>query len=99
MLIVRKYVRSSVCLAGAGPTETDARGQPVTDRNFLVLSNAQHEKIAFRRSAQVGQGRWFTLLNTARADGLAANGTFRCGAAYPLQGCSLALLLQSHAPA
>jgi glycogen operon protein len=87
-----------VYLAGDGLSETDARGQPVTDRSFIVLFNAHHEQIAFRLPEQAGPLRWFTLLDTARADGLAGSGTFPAGAAYPLQGRSLALLVQSHAP-
>jgi glycogen operon protein len=88
-----------VFLAGGALNETDARGQPVVDRDFLVLFNAHHEELAFRLPAQLGAGRWFTLLDTARADGLAANGAFEAGAAYPLAGRSLALLIQAHEPA
>jgi glycogen operon protein len=84
-----------VYLAGDGLSETDARGRPVTDRSFIVLFNAHHEEIAFRLPEQAGPLRWFTLLDTARADGLAGNGTFAAGATYPLQGRSLALLVQA----
>jgi glycogen operon protein len=87
-----------VYLAGDGLSETDSRGRPVTDRSFIVLFNAHHEEIAFRLPDQAEPLRWFTLLDTARANGLTGNGTFAAGATYPLQGRSLALLVQSYAP-
>ena len=83
-----------VYLSGAALNETDARGQPIADRDFVVLFNAHHEELAFRLPA-LGTGRWFTLLDTARGDGLVANGTFDAGADYPLAGRSLALLIQA----
>jgi glycogen operon protein len=88
-----------VYLAGEGLTETDERGQPVTDRNFIVLFNAHHEAIEFRLPGQAGASRWFALFDTAHGDGLASNGTFDAGGTYPLQGRSLALLVHSQAAA
>jgi len=87
-----------VYLSGAALDERDARGEPVLDRDFVVLFNAHHEEIAFRLPA-LGAGRWFALADTARGDGLVAGGTFGAGADYPLAGRSLALLVQAPAPA
>jgi isoamylase len=79
-----------VYLAGEGLTETDARGRPLRDDNFLLLFNAHHEPVAFR--LPVYAGRWRVLLDTAFQDGLAHDGARDPGAEYSLQGRSLALL-------
>ncbi|MCZ7563476.1 MAG: glycogen debranching protein GlgX [Burkholderiales bacterium] len=84
-----------VYLAGEGLTETDARGRPLRDENFLVLFNAHHEAVPFRLPAYAG--RWLVLLDTSFQDGLAPDGAFDAGAEYALQGRSLALLLHARA--
>jgi isoamylase len=81
-----------VYFAGEGITETDARGQRIADRSFLVLFNAHHDEIKFRLP-QLDGGRLIVVFDTAVEDGLAAAGaTFKGGSAYPLAGRSLALL-------
>ena len=85
-----------VYLAGEGLTETDARGRPLRDRNFLVLFNAHHETIPFTLPDYAG-ARWCALLDTAFEDGLVIDGTFDAGAQYALQGRSLVLLQQVEA--
>ncbi len=82
-----------VYLAGEALTETDDRGRPVRDQNFLVLFNAHHEPIPFRLPEDSG-ARWHALFDTAYEDGLAIDGTFDPGTEYPLKGRSLALLVQ-----
>ena len=82
-----------VYLAGEALTETDDRGRPVRDQNFLVLFNAHHEAIPFRLPEDSG-ARWHALFDTAYEDGLAIDGTFDPGTEYPLKGRSLALLVQ-----
>jgi isoamylase len=80
-----------VYFAGEGITETDARGQRIADRSFLVLFNAHHDEIKFRLPRLDG-GRLIVVFDTAVEDGLAAGATFEGGSAYPLAGRSLALL-------
>jgi glycogen operon protein len=80
-----------VYLAGEALTETDARGRPLRDEDFLVLFNAHHETVPFRLPAY--GGRWLALLDTSFQDGLAPDGSFDAGAEYALQGRSLTLLL------
>ncbi len=90
------FARSlGVYLSGEALGETDARGQPVADQDFLLLFNAHHGEVPFTLPGASGAVRWFALLDTARADGLSSNGTLEAGAAYPLQGRSLALLLRA----
>jgi len=86
-----------VYLAGDAVDESDARGRPVTDENFLVLFNAHHEPIPFRLP-RFGAMQWLALLDTARDDGLAPDGTFRPDDTYPLEGRSLVLLEQIKMP-
>jgi glycogen operon protein len=83
-----------VYLAGEGLTETDERGRPITDSNFLVLFNAHHEEIPFSLPQLAGGPRWLVVLDTAYEEGLAWDGVYMAGASYPLQGRSLALLQQ-----
>ena len=83
-----------VYLAGEGLTETDERGRPITDANFLVLFNAHHEEIPFTLPRLAGGSRWLSVLDTAYEEGLAWDGVYMAGTAYPLQGRSLALLQQ-----
>jgi glycogen operon protein len=83
-----------VYLAGEGLTETDERGRPITDNNFLVLFNAHHEEIPFTLPQLAGGPRWLVVLDTAYEEGLAWDGMYKAGSAYPLQGRSLALLQQ-----
>jgi len=82
-----------VYLAGDALTETDLRGRPMHDLNFLVLFNAHHEAVPFKLPDYAGGG-WRTLLDTAFADGLEIDGTFAAGSAYDLQARSLVLLRQ-----
>ena len=84
-----------VFLAGDALGETDARGHPVTDANFVVLFNAHHDAVPFRLP-EYRAGNWLALLDTAREDGLVPDGTFAAGSVYPLQGRSLALLIRDH---
>ena len=84
-----------VYLSGAGRSESDARGQPVHDDDFLLLFNAHHEAVPFAVPAPGGETRWLAMLDTAPEDGLPAHGVFMPGETYPLEGRSLALLLHA----
>jgi glycogen operon protein len=82
-----------VLLSGAALQETDMRGRPVRDANFLLLFNAHHETIAFRLPG-TGDAEWFPQLDTAFETGKPRSGALAAGAEYALQGRSLALLRQ-----
>ena len=84
-----------VYFPGDALTETDSRGRPVKDENFLVLFNAHHEAVPFRLPGYAGTAKWLVLLDTSYADGLAADGTFEQGTEYALKGRSIALLGQT----
>ena len=86
-----------VYLSGASLTETDARGRPVRDDDFLLLFNAHHEPLAFTLPASPQGAKWFPLLDTARGDGVPEHPAMQPGAAYPLEPRSLALLLHDAA--
>ena len=84
-----------VYLPGEALTETDRRGRPVVDANFLLLFNAHHEPIPFALP-DLGGAPWRGVLDTANASGL-ANGRWEAGAEFPLQGRALALFRQLQA--
>jgi isoamylase len=66
----------------------------VKDSNFLVLFNAHHEAIAFVLPQLVHAGAWSTVLDTAlEADPFAVE-RYAGAAPYPLQGRSVALLVE-----
>ena len=81
-----------VFLSGEALTETDRRGQPLRDEDFLILFNAHHEAVPFRLPQLDAATRWLVLLDTALEGGLARDGAYDAGAEYPLQGRALALL-------
>ena len=83
-----------VYLAGSALTETDTRGRPVTDDDFVVLFNAHHDSVPFTLP-RYGDGTWLALVDTARDDGLAPDGRFDPTSVYPLEGRSLALLIRT----
>jgi glycogen operon protein len=83
-----------VYLAGEALTETDERGRPLRDRNFLLLFNAHHEPVPFKLPDYAGT-RWRVLLDTGVGDGLAMHDTFDAGVEYKLQGRCLVLLRQA----
>ncbi len=80
-----------VYLAGDRLGETDARGRALADDDFIVLFNAHDGPIAFTLPPFDGFG-WLVLLDTARDDGLAAEGTYRSENAYHLEPRSLVML-------
>jgi isoamylase len=80
-----------VLLSGEALQETDMRGRPVRDVNFLLLFNAHHETIPFRLP-DAGGGGWFPQLDTAFETGKPHANAVAADAEYPLQGRSLALL-------
>jgi isoamylase len=81
-------------LAGAAIERRDLRGKPVTDNNFLLLSNAHHEPIPFALTGPLAQKTWWTVLDTA-AQAPFVQRRLEAGGRYPLQGRSLALLRET----
>jgi glycogen operon protein len=83
-----------VYFAGEALGETDRRGHPVRDDNFLLLLNAHHETIPFALPQFRAGSTWQVLLDTAYEQGLAMDGRFPGAARYDLQGRSLALFTE-----
>jgi glycogen operon protein len=64
-----------VLLNGGGIPETDERGRPLRDDNFLLLLNAGQDTVSFTLPAPPGGGQWTPCIDTAAsADRLAASG-------------------------
>jgi glycogen operon protein len=53
-------------LNGMAPEIRDSAGQPVQDKDFLLLLNAHHEPVAFRISYQLYHAGWKVAFDTAR---------------------------------
>jgi isoamylase len=81
-----------VVLAGEALEETDERGRPIQDDDFLLLLNAHHEEISFMLPVFHPETHWTLEFDTSRDAGLGHDGDFMAGQPYPLQGRSLALL-------
>jgi isoamylase len=91
------FARSlGVYLAGNALGETDTRGNPVGDENFVLLFNAHHDSVPFRLPT-LNAASWVAIVDTALDDGLVADGTFAAASVYPLQGRSLVLLVEAKA--
>lgn len=91
----QSFARSlGVYLAGDSLDETDRRGHPMRDENFLLLLNAHHDTIEFKLPELHPGAAWEVLLDTAFAQGLAPDGKFAAGERYGLHGRALALLVE-----
>ncbi|MGO8857155.1 MAG: glycogen debranching protein GlgX [Steroidobacteraceae bacterium] len=53
-------------LNGMAPEIRNSEGQPVQDKDFLLLLNAHHEPVAFRISYQLYHAGWKVAFDTAR---------------------------------
>jgi glycogen operon protein len=84
-----------VYLAGAAIRRIDRRGHVVKDSNFLALFNAHHEAIAFTLPPLARPSSWSTVLDTAHAAEPFKLLRYAGASAYPLQGRSTALLVES----
>ena len=87
-----------MCLAGRAIEEQDGRGRPIVDDDLLVLLNAHHEPIPFALPPFNGATRWNAVIDTQHDSGLAPNAQYGAGEHYPLQGRSVALLMQFRTP-
>jgi isoamylase len=91
----QSFVRClGMCLAGRALEEQDERGRPLVDDDLLILFNAHHEVIPFTLPTLDGSNGWQALIDTNHDSGFAPDARFPPGEAYPLQGRSVALLLQ-----
>jgi len=94
------FARSlGVYVGGATLEERDRRGHRLVDNNFLVLLSSHHETIPFTLPAPRPGTAWQVLVDTAYEQGLAMDGRYPGTAQYPLQGRSLALLMEVEAAA
>jgi len=83
-----------VYFSGTAIDRVDRHGHPVRDNNFLVLFNSHHEEIPFTLPRVHLPGAWYGVLDTASSDQPFAHRHFEAGAVYPLQGRSLAVLVE-----
>ncbi len=79
---------------GAGLDDADEHGQPIRDRNFLLLLNAHHDEVVFRLPEPPTDGNWCTELDSTCARCPEANQLYKPGDDYPLPGRSLVVLMQ-----
>ncbi|MEW6164318.1 MAG: glycogen debranching protein GlgX [Pseudomonadota bacterium] len=87
-----------VYLSGEALSETDVRGRPIRDGNFLLLFNAHDEALDFRLPILCAGCVWQSELDTHWHAGLDTDGRFAGGETYPLEGRTLALLRQTEIP-
>lgn len=86
-------------LHGDAIEEHDERGGRIYDNTYLLLLNANPERIAFRMPRHVGIARWHVEIDTCFVDGHRPDRrTFNTGESYPLQGRSTTLLRIMKAP-
>ncbi|MGA9475709.1 MAG: glycogen debranching protein GlgX [Terriglobales bacterium] len=83
-----------VSLSGEAVDEVDDRGQRVRDENFLLLLNAHHEEIPFTLPLAAANACWIALVDTSCQTTRRPDAFYDCGAPYPLQPRSLALLVE-----
>jgi glycogen operon protein len=84
----------AVYLTGAALQRLDRRGRRIKDDNFLLLFNAHYEAIEFTLPRFRAGDCWRPLLHTGSPGALLAHDVIAAGAAFPLQGRSLALLVE-----
>ena len=73
-----------VYLSGEALGETDARGRPIRDDDFLLLFNAHHETMPFTLPQSAARRVARALLDTAATTGVAA-GPARSTPATPIR--------------
>jgi len=91
-----EYARCvGMLISGAALADTDARGRPLLDDDFLLLFNAHHEDVGFVLPAGAGAG-WRVRVDTAAAAQPAGVAPRRhdAGSEFPLGARSLAVLIR-----
>ncbi len=83
-----------VFLSGSAMTETDKRGQPLRDDDFVILFNAHHEDLRFVLPTLGPAECWRVEIDSNMPDN-SAGAVYGGRASYPLRARSLALLIQA----
>ena len=78
-------------LAGDAIEEVSVKGERIVGKTLLILLNAHHEPIDFTLPARRPDVRWSPLFDTGRARGSEAPAPVLSGAAYRVEGRSLAV--------
>jgi glycogen operon protein len=85
-----EFVRSlGMLLSGTGIEEVDEQGEPIVGDTLLALLNAHHEQVSFTLPGLDPDHHWRRVFDTI--DAATPEATFDAGAAYPLQGRTVAL--------
>ena len=82
-----------VLLSGEALDERGDRGEAIKDNNFLLLLNANHEAKPFTLPTIAQDAHWRALVDTTWNDHTRRS-MHESGQPYPLQGRSLALLIE-----
>jgi isoamylase len=83
-----------VSLSGPALDEVDQRGERIQDDNFLLLMNAHHEQIRCVLPAPPSNSGWVAIVDTCCQPTPRPDAFYATGSIYPLQSCSLALLVR-----
>jgi isoamylase len=83
-----------VFLSGSAVDEIDERGQPITDENFVLLLNADHEELLFTLPSLASGMTWITLIDTFHESSRSPGTVYDAMSTYPLQPRSLVLLVE-----
>ncbi|HEX6502686.1 MAG TPA: glycogen debranching enzyme GlgX, partial [Terriglobales bacterium] len=82
-----------IFFTGESLGESGPRGEPITDDNFLLLINANHEDVAFALPALKAEETWRTVVDTTWDD-LTQRCMHEGGTLYQLKARSLALFIE-----
>ena len=83
-----------VFLSGSAVDEIDERGQLITDENFVLLMNADHQEVAFTLPTVASGMAWITLVDTALDVARTPGTSHEPMSQYRLQPRSLILLVE-----
>jgi glycogen operon protein len=81
-------------LSGSAVDEIDERGQLITDENFVLLMNANHEEVPFALPTVASGMVWIALIDTSVECSRAPGTAHEPMTTYPLQPRSLVLLVE-----
>jgi isoamylase len=80
-------------LTGESLGESGPRGEPITDDNFLLIMNANHEDAPFTLPALKPEATWRAIVDTTWED-LTQRSMHEGGSSYALRARSLALFIE-----
>ncbi len=91
----QQYARTlGLFLSGSAVDEIDERGQLITDENFVLLLNANHEEVPFTLPSLASGMIWVSLIDTFHDSSRTPGTLYDAMTTYPLQPRSLALLVE-----